>query len=857
MILLSKKHISIFLLITPFVCSQPLSDDDDLGSGDTEEIGGFNDDDCGTYCEDNAPKFNDGMFLPDDNKDVFTMFESGTDEVCGVEANETQHFQPPKKPMNIEAATWKRPILAQHKDFLSYSLIMDPLDKNSLIYYSIFANVHMPTKYSLLGNDVWVENGEQILQEKIDESYYLAFEKSCLASFRDNMDSVRPYLAYALGISWNIDFYEIDQAKLDGSEIKQKNLEIDVLKNEKYRITDEAKKHIGNIYSYGPISQVSSKLRDVEFKFEEFVVDVRVWCTESLGSTYEVVKNVQRAMRSVLIQDEYMQYAEQYQQTDPARIEMLQAVVAERQDMVNDLAKINPILAILMEGIENLEAKIDGNSGMRSVLIDAQEKTKSETQMAKKQDKDHKLAEDKIFRRLKKVNNWLDRNQASMQKTEDEIDVNAIELNKKLEKKREIQQRYEESLEKANKRIAANEDEREKLYKQFNDDVEELYKDLKKEQEQSNCKVDLAKQITQRVTHCQKSSTTYERRYYTSCRWFLWICYRRYTSYTTIPRTRYWTDQSCYNSAKAEMDRKSKLHWTNEEKRCESLRKTFEKKIATFQETLEKRQEMFDNRGEQIDTLNKEEAENKVQYKKYREGVTQDIQRQKKELLDKRSELLIKQHNQIKAEELGRIFKGDLEDNLQEFESYTDTLKLTNMSLKEVDEALRRISTNLKQFKVGLKVFEEMIKNQISDFESIKSKVSTCAGKGFRGDKCFEITKIYLARKNLKKIQFETFEAGVGSVVLGRLYNVLYRFLTNLKAYPVDLYDPDLGVKENVDKFKEFVKKMNAQQDYFGKSKRRERLIEQKISYINSMRTEKGLAEVKVVSEIEEIIDFD
>jgi len=442
MILLSKKHISIFLLITPFVCSQPLSDDDDLGSGDTEEIGGFNDDDCGTYCEDNAPKFNDGMFLPDDNKDVFTMFESGTDEVCGVEANETQHFQPPKKPMNIEAATWKRPILAQHKDFLSYSLIMDPLDKNSLIYYSIFANVHMPTKYSLLGNDVWVENGEQILQEKIDESYYLAFEKSCLASFRDNMDSVRPYLAYALGISWNIDFYEIDQAKLDGSEIKQKNLEIDVLKNEKYRITDEAKKHIGNIYSYGPISQVSSKLRDVEFKFEEFVVDVRVWCTESLGSTYEVVKNVQRAMRSVLIQDEYMQYAEQYQQTDPARIEMLQAVVAERQDMVNDLAKINPILAILMEGIENLEAKIDGNSGMRSVLIDAQEKTKSETQMAKKQDKDHKLAEDKIFRRLKKVNNWLDRNQASMQKTEDEIDVNAIELNKKLEKKREIQQRY-------------------------------------------------------------------------------------------------------------------------------------------------------------------------------------------------------------------------------------------------------------------------------------------------------------------------------------------------------------------------------------------------------------------------------
>jgi len=51
------------------------------------------------------------------------------------------------------------------------------------------------------------------------------------------MDQVRPYLAYALGISWNVEFYQVNTDPINRQGTLQKGLEVDVLKDEKYKIS--------------------------------------------------------------------------------------------------------------------------------------------------------------------------------------------------------------------------------------------------------------------------------------------------------------------------------------------------------------------------------------------------------------------------------------------------------------------------------------------------------------------------------------------------------------------------------------------------------------------------------------------
>jgi chromosome segregation ATPase len=526
------------------------------------------------------------------------------------------------------------------------------------------------------------------------------------------------------------------------------------------------------------------------------------------------------------------------------RIQMLQAVIAKRGNMVHSLSKIVPILDSLMDGIEQLEYSME--RGIRVVLQDAQVKAKEETQIAKTQDMDHKLANSTIYRQLKKTNKWLLANENNMRVTEQKINQVAVDLNKKIEAKRNAHQRFQDDLKKANAEIAENEDERLKEFKKFNEDVKKFHEHLKKKQQESHCKIDLSKQITNAVTGCQRSSTTYRTNYYRSCSWFLFFCYRRsYSSYRTYS-THSWTDQTCYNNAKAEMQRKADLYWTGEKEKCKSLLRVFEKEIEAFNMKMQKRQEIFEKRTAYIDQKNKEIEKAKEQYQKFMDEKIKDIQMQKETLLEKRSELLIQQHNQVKGEELGQIYKSELEDNLMEFKSFTDTLLLTRMSLKEVDEALKRISENLGSFKVGLKVFEGMIKNQMKDFEAIKMQVDNCVGQGFKGEKCFEITNTFLAQDYLKNIQTETLQAGIGSVVLGRMYNALYSYLTNLKKYPVGLYDPAMGVQENIKKFQQFVRSMNAESDRIGKIDR----LKGQLEFINYQRIDKGLGEVSVPSDI-------
>lgn len=298
------------------------------------------------------------------------------------------------------------------------------------------------------------------------------------------------------------------------------------------------------------------------------------------------------------------------------------------------------------------------------------------------------------------------------------------------------------------------------------------------------------------------------------------------------------------------MRRKADLYWKGEENRCKALLTVFEKEMDSFNMKMQKRREIFDKRTAQIDKKNKEIEQAKEKYEAFMEAKFEDIQREKETLLEKRTQLLIDEHNQIKAGELGQLFKSELEDNLLEFSGYTDTLLLTKMSLKEVDDALRRISENLGSFKVGLKVFEQLIIGQIRDFETIKNQVDNCAGQGFRGEECFEITSTFLARDHLKEIQVETLQAGMGSVVLARMYNALYSYLTALKKYPVGLYDPELGVRGNIKKFRDFVKIMNANSDRISKIGR----VDEELENINHFREKKGLSAMSASSNIRNTI---
>jgi ribonuclease I len=497
---LSKKH-AVFLLFAPFVCSKPAIDS---GSGDSADIDLFEasgpievidtsdnfffDDD-----DDSAQNLDEESFFDnEEDKELVKSFKSSPNET------EKNFFQGTGKAVNIEKAIWNAPMLANTKDFLSNSAILTHVKKNRNLYSTIFANTLLPSKYSLLGDGIFIMNGETALNDELQRNYEMAYKQSSLASFGDNLDTVRPFLAYALGISWNVEFYEINQPLLDKRRKIQGDVQVDIIKDEKYKITDAAKEYFSNIYSKGQDSEVSSRLRLVEFNFEQFVVDVRVWCVRSLGSAYEVVKNVQRAMKSVIKQDEYMDYASKLSPTDPQRIEMLQAVIAKRGNMAQALAKTLPILDGLMTEVETLEYSME--RGIRSVLKDAQVKTKEEVKIARDQDRDHRLTNSSIFRQLKKTNQWLSTNENKMRVTEQKINQIAVDIDRKLEVKRDAHQRFQVDLKKANAEIAENEEERLEVFKKFNEDIMKFHEHLKKKQEESHCKIDLSKQITGLVT---------------------------------------------------------------------------------------------------------------------------------------------------------------------------------------------------------------------------------------------------------------------------------------------------------------------------------------------------------------------
>lgn len=304
----------------------------------------------------------------------------------------------------------------------------------------------------------------------------------------------------------------------------------------------------------------------------------------------------------------------------------------------------------------------------------------------------------------------------------------------------------------------------------------------------------------------------------------------------------------------AERDRQSKIHYENESARCKNKRKSYDKALNNFEKKMQKRLANYAKKEEMINTQIAEIQEAKADHKKQKAEREADIQMYKNELLELRSRLLVEKANQVKGEQLGQIYQSDLEDSLFEFQTMTDVLKMTKLSLREVQKALERVSSNLKSFKVGLEIFKSEIEGQINNFAVISREVNKCSQEDFANDRCKQITNALLAQDSLDVISRETRNAGLGCIVLAKMYNTLYIFLSNLEDYPVGLYDEELTIEQNMKNFQNFVKKMNKQRDLLNEKDDQLSNIEKQIENINGMCEAKGVTKVTVESNIETTI---
>jgi len=667
------------------------------------------------------------------------------------------------------------------------------------------------------------------------------------------MDKVRPYIAYALAISWNIEFYELDKQKLQGSIDQANALAVDVLLDRKYQITERAKDYLGAVYTQGQPSEVRGRLRLVESNFENFIIDVRIWCVESLADVYEMIKHQQRAMKNVLDQNDLIARSQQLERGSQARTDIMEVVMDSRIDMTHFISKIFPIIDKLMGNVDSLEEKMD--SGILRVIQDARVKTQEEIQKSKDQDKKHSMASNKVLKNIKKTTKWLEDNERKINDVQNAINNNAMELDRNLDKKREKQLQYQEALKQINKAKDQLQNRRHQSFNNFQHAQKQFARHLQQMQKKHKCKFNFKKQFMGNVKGCEMSATQSHSSSTSHCARFLWWCVARYSRSTSSYSRQTWTDQTCYKKALAEQEQQLALHMEGERADCRHAQQQFQKEVEAYNIKMQERVELYDSDLKLIDEYQKEENKKKEDQRVFRNEAMANIQKLKQELLDRRSLLLISQHNHVKAQAIGRVFKADLEDKMEEFSSMTGTLRLTKMSLREVEIALNRVNQNLKSFKVALKIFETKLKASVDRMQTIKREMDKCDMSN-PTQKCRQLENLILAERSLSSIQDETLAAAMGGIVLGRMYNSLYGFLTNLKEYPVGLYNQDLTVDQNIKNFKTFVSRMNEQEDFIGQSNSRLANIGDQIDNINAMRASKGLGQLKTDNDVKKMIQL-
>merc|ERR1712038_1737659 len=430
---------------------------------------------------------------------------------------ETQTILGTGAAVNQESDIMKNPGLAA-TNYISVPSLASEMKQAKADKATIFAHTPLVTKYDLVGENTFIFNGRTALQEKIDGAFQTALAGSELSAFAKNMDKVRPYISYALAISWNIEFYELNQDKVDGSIKQTQDLQVDVLLSKKYEISERAKKYLGAVYKEGERSQVRGQMRLVEANFENFIIDVRIWCVQSLADVYDMVKNQQRALKSVMDQAEYLNQAKQFRKGSQERTSLVEGVMDSRKDMVHHISKLFPIIDKLTTTIDMLTIKMD--KGIIQVIRDAKTRTQEEIKMSNKQDKAHDIAKDQVWKNVQKTQRWLAENEKKINTIQGKVNDNARALDANLEKKRMAQSKYQDKMHEIN--VYKNQLHQNRLTEFANFNAAQ--KNLQKMQKKHKCTFNFKKQFIGYVKGCQKSSSTFRSHSVSVCARVLWWC---------------------------------------------------------------------------------------------------------------------------------------------------------------------------------------------------------------------------------------------------------------------------------------------------------------------------------------------
>merc|ERR1711997_388125 len=151
------------------------------------------------------------------------------------------------------------------------------MENNNMKLAELFVDTPLVTRYSMMQSDNFIQDGNEDLFNVIEKSFDTAFEKSALATFGKSMNTIRPHIAYAIAISWNVQHYNINGTKIDmKTQITEGLVKID--DENEYKINaGKIGNSLGRTINIGNQTSTTAKLREVETNFEDFIVDVQIW----------------------------------------------------------------------------------------------------------------------------------------------------------------------------------------------------------------------------------------------------------------------------------------------------------------------------------------------------------------------------------------------------------------------------------------------------------------------------------------------------------------------------------------------------------------------------------------------------
>jgi len=722
----------------------------------------------------------------------------------------TDRFRRPDRSIPDENTYRKNPSASDPLDLLSsMGLYRKKKGNKDMLLGNLFTETPMINRFIILDADSFIQGGQSDLRNLIKSGFDTSFKNSALVNFGKSMNRIRPHIAYAIAISWNVQHYRFDMKKIDCDGVV-------VAKNEVSAIDDNTSHSVTNVIlgdclgksisEEGKKSEITNYLGALEKNFEDFVIEVQLWAIQSMASTFKVVKSVHRAMKSGSKAYTYLIDSERASATnEPMKIQntLVEAMVYSQSEMMQHLGKVPTVLEDLLDSIESV--KLFMRKNLMSTVRNAKDQTNKEISISTGIDNNAKFADTELKQNINNTNVFLNTNQINIVASENALSNNVKAIYDLIEDKRKANNDFLSEIDKFTSRKLKASEELDRLFNSFRSGQRQLRKTLENDRVKMKCLV-TPKKFFASVKKCQ--STRYD--YTTSgggcrtkcflfwCKRSCWSGTRRYYPVTIV-------DHTCVKKALEEEKRRFVLQGDIDRKNCEMQLRQFEGILEEYKNNQKKLNNIYIRKQNFVNQQMKEIDDVKREQKKVSEEFKAFIDIQKKENMHKRAKLLQLQENQIRGQRVALLVKQDLENKIKEFTSVTNTLQLTEMALGEVLTALKTVYVSLNKFQVQLESLKVLILDQVKNFEEIQRKLAKSQTQ------ISKMNNINIMSDNMKEVYTDSLHAGVGLIILNQLYDVLFDYMAELEEYPVGLYSHDLTLNQNVRRFERFVKKMNNQ----------------------------------------------